>query len=162
MRYAKLAAIFLAVYLLQVVVISRFALIGVRPDLLLIAVSMYSISFGAEEGFIAGVICGLIQDLFSGFFFVHTLSKGLLGFLIGTLKESVLGTDEAVVLSAVMTATVTNFIFEYILLFFFFGRPLSTFPVLLITLILSCVYNSILAFLLAPSMRLISRAALAE
>ncbi len=162
MRYLKLSGVFLLIYLIQTTVVSRFAVLGVKPDLLLVATALYAVAFGAEKGLVTGVVCGLIQDLFSGFFFMHTITKGLLGFLIGTLKESILGTEEAVVLSAVVTATATSFIFEFILLFFFFGKPLSSVWVLLITLFISCVYNGLIAFAVAPVIRWTSQMVFAE
>ena len=70
---------------------------------------------------------------------------GLLGLLIGTFKESVFGTEETVAFTAVLAATVTNYVFEFALLFFFFGKPVASVRILMITLILSCIMNSILA-----------------
>ena len=153
MRYLKLAALLLAAHLLQTVVISRYSLLGVRPDLMLVTVSLFAVNFGAEDGLVSGVIGGLIQDLLGGAYFLNTATKGLLGFLIGTLKESVIGTEEAVTLTAVVAATVTNFVLELVMLYFFFGKPIASPLIVIMTLALLCIYNSIIAFLFYPLLR---------
>ena len=153
MRYLKLAAFLLAVYLLQIIVISRISVLGVRPNLLLVTITLFAVNLGAEEGFAAGVIGGLIIDLLGGTYFLNTATDGLLGFLIGTLKESVIGTEEAVTITAVLAATATSFVFELIMLYFFLGKPIASPFVVMLTLVLLCVYNSVLAFISYPLLR---------
>jgi rod shape-determining protein MreD len=144
MRALKLILLLAGAYLLQTVVASKFAFFGVRVDILLIITTLYAVSYGPEDGFIFGLLCGLIQDVFGSGLYFNAISKSLLGFLVGTFKESVLGTEEAVAISAVSVATVTNFIFEMMIMFFFFGKPLASPVVLIATLAISCIYNSIL------------------
>ena len=153
MRYLKLTLLLLAAHLIQTAVLSRYSLLGVRPDLMLVTVSLFAVNFGAEDGFASGVIAGLIQDLLGGAYFLNTATKGLLGFLIGTLKESIIGTEEAVTLTAVVAATATNFVLELVMLYFFFGKPIASPFVVILTLFLLSVYNSILAFILYPLLR---------
>lgn len=162
MKLLKFSLTLILIYLVQVIVIARFAIFGVRADLLLIVSTLFAVTFGAEKGFMIGAVCGFIQDIFGGMFYINTISKGLLGFLVGTFKESVLGTEEAVALIAVFVATVTNFIFEIVLLFFFFGRPIASPGVLFSTLILACLYNSILTPVLYPLVRLSTQYLVAE
>ena len=162
MRTSRLFILIMLAYLVQTIVVSRFAVLGVRADLLLILTALYAVSFGAEKGFLVGLLCGSIQDIFGTTFFAHTIPFALLGFLIGTFKESVFGTEESVALTAVFVATVTNYIFELMFLFFFFGRPLAPPLVLLVTVIISCLYNSVLAPLIYPLIRSSSRFLAAE
>ena len=157
MKIFRLVIFLILVYLLQVIVISRFAVLGVAANLPLIVTALFAVTFGAEKGFIVGLICGLIQDILGGGFYINTISFGLLGFLIGTFKESVLGTEEAVSLAAVIAATVTAFVFELLLLFFFFGKPLGSPISILITLAISCLYNSVITPVLYPAIKLSSR-----
>lgn len=157
MKALKLLLLLTVVYILQIVIFSRFAILGVKPDLLLIVTTLYAVTYGAEKGFLVGLICGLVQDILSGSIYFHTLSKALLGFIVGTFKESVFGTEETVALTAVFVATVTNYLLELLLLFFFFGKPLASPSVILVSLIISCLFNSILAPLIFPAVRLSSQ-----
>jgi rod shape-determining protein MreD len=156
MKILKLVVFFFITFILQMIV-SKFTLFGVRPDLILITITLIGVNYGAEEGFIAGLIAGLAQDLLGGRYFYNTLSKALLGFLVGTFKESVLGTEEAVNLTAVVAATVTAFLIEILCLYFFFGKPFASFLILVFTLFISCILNSILAYLAFPVLKQIAR-----
>lgn len=162
MRTSRLFILIVLAYLIQTIVVSRFTVLGVRADLLLIITALYAVTFGAEKGFLVGLLCGSIQDLLGTAFFAHTIPFALLGFLIGTFKESVFGTEESVALTAVFVATVTNCIFELLFLFFFFGRPLASPLILLATIIISSLYNSVLAPLIYPLIRSSSRFLIAE
>ncbi len=158
MKALKLILMLIGVYLLQVIVISRFTVFGVRADLPLIVTTLFAVTYGAEQGFTAGFLFGFIQDILGGVLYISTFSRAILGFLVGTFKESVLGTEETIAVSAVFVATVTNFLLELVILFFFFGKPLASPFVLIVTLIISCVFNSVLAPLLFPVVRAASRA----
>jgi rod shape-determining protein MreD len=162
MKVFKLFVLIMLAYLVQTIVISRFAILGVRADLLLIITALYAVTFGAEKGFLVGILCGSIQDIFGTTFFAHTIPFALLGFLIGTFKESVFGTEESVAFTAVSVAAVTNYVFELLFLFFFFGRPIASPLILLATLVISCLYNSLLAPLIYPLIRSSSQFLIAE
>jgi rod shape-determining protein MreD len=160
MKTLKIALLIVLVYFFQVTIASRLAVFGVKADLFLIIITLFAVTYGPESGFSIGLVCGLVQDVFGGPFYIHAVSKALLGFLMGTFKESVFGTEEGVALTAVLVATVTNFVLEAVMLFFFFGRPLASPLTLLATLILSCLYNSLLAPLFYPLVKHASRLAM--
>jgi len=157
MKLLKIALSILLIYLFQITIISRLSVFGVKADLLLIVTTLFAVTYGAEEGFLMGLFCGLVQDIFGGSFYMQTVSKAVLGFLIGTFKESVFGTEEGVALTAVAVATVTNFILELTMLFFFFGRPIASPLALMSALIISCLYNSLLAPVFFPMVKFGSR-----
>jgi rod shape-determining protein MreD len=157
MKILKIALSILLIYLFQITIISRLSVFGVKADLLLIVTTLFAVTYGAEEGFLMGLFCGLVQDIFGGSFYMQTVSKAVLGFLIGTFKESVFGTEEGVALTAVAVATVTNFILELTMLFFFFGRPVASPLALMSALIISCLYNSLLAPVFFPIVKFGSR-----
>jgi len=157
MKAFKVALSILLVYLFQITIVSRLSIFGVKADLLLIITTLVAVTYGAENGFLVGFFCGLVQDVFGGPFYMFTISKALLGFLLGTFKESVFGTEEGVALTAVFVATVTNFILETLILFFFFGQPIASPFVLAISLIISCLYNSLLAPLFYPMVKFTSK-----
>jgi len=153
MKLLKIALSILLIYLFQVTIFSRLSVFGVKADILLIVTTLFAVTYGAEEGFLMGLYCGLVQDIFGGSFYMQTVSKAVLGFLIGTFKESVFGTEEGVALTAVAVATVTNFILELMMLFFFFGRPIASPLALMSALIISCLYNSLLAPIFFPMVK---------
>jgi rod shape-determining protein MreD len=157
MKIIKIVLSIVLIYLFQITVVSRLSVFGVNADILLIVTTLFAVTYGAEEGFLMGLFCGLVQDLCGGSFFMQTISRAILGFLIGTFKESVFGTEEGVALTAVAVATVTNFILELTILFFFFGRPVASPLVLAGTLVIACLYNSLLAPLFYPVVKFGSR-----
>jgi rod shape-determining protein MreD len=157
MKAFKIALLIFLVYLFQITVASRLSVFGVKADLLLIITTLFAVTYGAENGFLIGLFCGLVQDVFGGSFYMFTISKALLGFLIGTFKESVFGTEEGVALTAVFVASVTNFILETVILFFFFGKPIASLFALAVTLVISCLYNSLLAPLFYPMVKFTSK-----
>ncbi len=159
MRSLRLVLLVVLAYLLQTIVLSRFPVFGIRSDLLLILTTLIAVGYGPEAGFVTGLFCGFTQDVLGTGFFFNSLSKSLLGFLVGTFKESVLGTEEAVAVTAVAVATVTNFIFELVMMFFFFGRPVASVGVLFATLVISTVYNCALAPLIYMALKAVPRMA---
>jgi rod shape-determining protein MreD len=158
MKTLKIALTIFLVYLLQATIVPRLAVFGVSADLFVIIITLFSVAYGAESGFLVGLFCGLVQDIFAGPFFFRSATKAILGFLMGTFKESVFGTEEGVALTAVAVATVTNFILEAVTLYFFFGRPLASLPALAAGLAISCLYNCLLAPLFYPLVKSASRA----
>ena len=162
MKAAKLFLIIAFIYVLQAVVVSRFTIFGVKADMLLIVTAISAVTFGAEKGFLVGLCCGIVQDVLGGSLYLHTISKAVLGFIVGTFKESVFGTEEMVALSAVLVATITNYLLELMLLFFFFGKPIASLLVIITSLAISCLLNSIIAPLLYPAVRFGSKLLVAE
>jgi rod shape-determining protein MreD len=75
---------FFPVVLIQLTVIPFVSIEGVVPDLLLIAVVYFSISYGQIFGTITGASYGLLYDLISGNLVGSTmLSKTVAGFVAG-------------------------------------------------------------------------------
>jgi len=157
MKAIKFIGFLLFVYLFQIIIVSRFAFFGVKADLPLIVTTLFAVTYGTEQGFLTGFALGFIQDMLGGIIYMNTFSRAILGFLVGTFKESVLGTEETVAVSAVLVATVTNFLIELMILFYFFGKPMASPLTLLITLLISCVFNSILSPVLYPIVRYTGR-----
>ena len=68
--YLKIGII-VVVLLIQLTLINSFTIQGVKPDLILLVVMVFSLLQGAEEGSISGFVSGLLQDVFSSAFFVR-------------------------------------------------------------------------------------------
>lgn len=76
--------IFFPVVIIQLTIIPFISIQGVVPDLLLIAVVYFSISYGQIFGTITGASYGLLYDLISGNLIGSTmLSKTVAGFIAG-------------------------------------------------------------------------------
>jgi rod shape-determining protein MreD len=61
---------------------------GAHPDFLLLFVLLVGMRGGETAGTLWGVLLGFLQDTFSvGLSGLHLLTKGLLGFAAGTLRE---------------------------------------------------------------------------
>jgi rod shape-determining protein MreD len=79
-----------ACVVLQSTVLGRIAILGVRPDLALVALVFVSLRRGSMTGQVAGFASGLVEDLVGasplGF---HMLLRALVGFLYGLASGNV-------------------------------------------------------------------------
>lgn len=76
--------------LIQLTLINLFTIQGLKPDLILLVVIVFSLLKGAEEGAISGFASGLLQDIFSsGLLGINALAKTVMGFVCGVLKERI-------------------------------------------------------------------------
>jgi rod shape-determining protein MreD len=92
-QYAAIALLFLLA-LLQSTVMPRIELLGVHPDLVLMAVTSWSILRGPEEGMLWALVGGVVMDMFSGApFGVSTLALLAAGFVAGFGPRDVLRVD---------------------------------------------------------------------
>ena len=107
MKTLILFVVMVAAVSLQSTVIPVLSIGGVRPDLVLVVVVSAALTAGRETGLICGVFGGLLQDLLSvGPFGYNTLSKMLLGFLVGLYERKVNQGSLLLPLLAVAAATV--------------------------------------------------------
>ena len=84
LKYFKPLLIFFPVVLIQLTVIPLVSMQEVVPDLLLIAVVYFSISYGQIFGSVTGASYGLLFDLITGNLIgSNMLSKTVAGFLAG-------------------------------------------------------------------------------
>jgi rod shape-determining protein MreD len=76
--------------LIQLTLLNSFTIQGLKPDLILLVVLIFSLLNGAEEGTVSGFASGLLQDIFStGLLGVNALVKTVIGFISGILKEKI-------------------------------------------------------------------------
>lgn len=84
----KIYTVILVLFFLEAVFFSRFRIRGASPGLLLIAVIFFGFHFGTTRGAEAGLITGLLKDIFSlTNFGVNTFSFLLVGALAGYLRK---------------------------------------------------------------------------
>ncbi|MBU0630194.1 MAG: rod shape-determining protein MreD [Candidatus Margulisbacteria bacterium] len=132
---------FLLVLLLgQTVLLPFLTFFGAMPDLFLVAVIVYAVM--AERGgstfFAAGA--GFLQDLFSSGLYLNTLTKVLVGLLVGGISNEVVGDVRSFAASMVAIITPLVLIGEGLVIYFWQGNHFSVFYYLLIVL-LTTIYN---------------------
>src|SRR5207245_10282986 len=76
---------------LQVVLVDRISLFGIRPDLPLVAVCLIGLYHGEIDALLAGIAIGFAQDLFSGGVpWGNLCLKPMLGLIAGLASRTVL------------------------------------------------------------------------
>lgn len=75
---------------IHLTMLDHIKVFGARPDLILIAVVFFGLFSGPERGLEAGVLGGLLCDIFSlDFFGINALVLGIAGFVAGALSTAV-------------------------------------------------------------------------
>lgn len=91
MTTIKWAILVLAAAILQrsaLLEVDVFGLSGVKPDLFLILVVVFSLYHGKRKGEVFGFLAGLLQDsLSSGYLGVNALAKTVVGYLGGSWRK---------------------------------------------------------------------------
>lgn len=68
----------------QFLFINRIPVFDLTPDIVLIPIAFVAINYGRTAGTLFGFFTGLILDVISGFWGVHTLAKLCSGFVLGS------------------------------------------------------------------------------
>jgi rod shape-determining protein MreD len=83
-------AIIVVALLIQLTLINSISIMGLKPDLMMVVVVVFSLLKGEKEGTISGFVSGLLQDIFStGLLGINALVKTVIGFTCGILKEKI-------------------------------------------------------------------------
>ncbi len=91
MKVLGYAALVLLLVPLQVVLVDRISLFGVRPDLALVAVCLIGLASGEVDALLAGLALGFAQDLFSGSAHWGNLClKPILGLIAGLVSRNLI------------------------------------------------------------------------
>lgn len=99
-------ALLIALVLLQTTIVPQFSLLGVHPDLLLIAVTAWSLLHGAEEGMLWALIAGVAMDFMSGApFGMSTLPLLIVGFGAGLSQRGIFRFDLVIPILVIPVAT---------------------------------------------------------
>ncbi len=89
-RHAVLGFSVAIALLLQTAVLPHLTLFGLKPDLLTVVVACWGLLYGPGEGFIAGLVAGLAQDLLFGQYIgLFALAKTLTGLLAGVVESKI-------------------------------------------------------------------------
>ena len=84
MKYAVYIGLLLIVVPVQTTFLDVVSVVGVRPDLCLVAAVLMGLALGRFEGLLVGLALGLVQDFFSaGVLGLNLVTKGVSGLLAG-------------------------------------------------------------------------------
>jgi rod shape-determining protein MreD len=90
MKILLKSAIIVVALLIQLTLINSITILGLKPDLIMIVVVVFSLMKGEKEGTISGFASGLLQDIFSiGLLGINAFAKTVIGFACGILKEKI-------------------------------------------------------------------------
>jgi rod shape-determining protein MreD len=90
MKILLKGAIIVVALLIQLTLINSITILGLKPDLIMVVVVVFSLLKGAKEGTVSGFASGLLQDIFSaGLLGINALAKTVIGFTCGILKEKI-------------------------------------------------------------------------
>lgn len=146
----------IAIFLLETVVIDLFTIGGIKPDFILI-VSIYGgLCLNKNTAAGIGFTFGFIQDALSfKLMGVNSLSKCLIGFSIGSLREKILAENLLVQYFFTFIATFLNGIIFLLILKGLLSMEIETLSFFW-SLLIQGIYNSLLAppiFLLLNKIR---------
>ena len=109
MRLLGPLLIIYAALALQATVVQYVGIAGIRPDLPLIATCLLALVRGSTAGTACGFVIGLGQDLTNpAFLGLNALTKSLLGFSLGTLRERFDAATAASYATILIVATIAH------------------------------------------------------
>jgi len=90
MKILLKGVIIVVALLIQLTLINSITIMGLKPDLIMVVVVVFSLLKGEKEGTISGFASGLLQDIFStGLLGINALAKTVIGFSCGIIKEKI-------------------------------------------------------------------------
>ncbi len=122
MRFVLLALLPLLAIFLQSTFFASYSIKGVVPDLVLVFIIFYALLNGAEKGARYGLLCGLLEDLYTGRFIgMNTLSKAATAYIIGRLQHQVFTENVAVGVISVIVGSIINSLLLLVLAWAYFA-----------------------------------------
>ena len=110
-------------YVIQTGIFPYLALGGIKPNLLLIVTASLGYFLGDRGGIAAGLLCGLLWDLFSGpLFGLEMIILSLTGYLCGKFRRLLYVEDFAFPAALVCISDLFFGFLNYVALFLFRGR----------------------------------------
>ncbi|GAB6099085.1 hypothetical protein JCM16358_09640 [Halanaerocella petrolearia] len=90
MLYLGYIVIILIFLVIQGLPVFQHMFYGIVPDLLLVLLTFLAVNYGRTTGGITGFVIGILQDLFSGGLFgINAISKAIVGYFFGFLKDNI-------------------------------------------------------------------------
>jgi len=110
-------------YVLQTTTFQTLSFANISPNLLIIIVSALGFMRGKKEGMYVGFFCGLIMDIFHGFYLgVYALLYMNIGYLNGYFQKRFYPEDIKLPMLLISTSNFVASMFTYLFMFLFRGR----------------------------------------
>ncbi|MFA4858995.1 MAG: rod shape-determining protein MreD [Candidatus Margulisiibacteriota bacterium] len=149
MQNFKLFLWLLFFFLLQSVILPRWAVLGVKPDLFFVILVMVAFTQGILPGIIFGMFAGLLQDFLSSGLFVHTIGLVVWACVASTTHQSLAGEGVFGLLKLVALLTPLYNIFGFLLLILIYHYSFTAGSMFFIV-VLSTIFNVLAAGLIFP------------
>lgn len=144
MRFIVLALLPLLAIFFQSTFFANYSIKGVVPDLVLVFVIFYALLNGADKGARYGLLCGLLEDLYTGRFIgMNAVSKSVTAYIIGRMQHRVFTENVAVGIISVVIGSLLNAFLLLIIALIYFAAFNLTISFLIETLY-QVVYNVLL------------------
>ena len=116
-KFAKLAGLVIALYVLQTSLLPLIAYHAISPDLMLLLTLSFAFLRGTKQGAVMGFCTGLLQDLATGTFLgMNAFSHLLIGLGCGSASEGVFKEQFFLPVMASIVVTVGNYFILAILM----------------------------------------------
>lgn len=146
------AAVLVSSLLMESTLLDRMKLMGVKPDLLLVAVVLFALARGARPAARLGFVFGLSEDLLIGKYIgLNALSKASIGYLVGLGENRLYKDNPLIPVAGLFTGTI---VYEVIYLVLGGLGGMHTEPEGFLRVVLpAAMYNSLVALILYPRFR---------
>ncbi|NLJ75719.1 MAG: rod shape-determining protein MreD [Peptococcaceae bacterium] len=119
MRFILYPMLLGIVILLQSTVLGNIAIVGVKPDLVMLIVVLSSFVAGARAGAFLGFIGGIVEDLFLGNYIgLNALVKMTAGYLAGAAGKRLYRENTVIATFVAFFTSLAGFMVNYLLLFY--------------------------------------------
>ena len=104
-------------FLLQTTAFQTLSFANIKPNLMIIVVASFGLMRGRKEGMYVGFICGLLVDIFCGFYLgVYALLYMYIGFANGLFQKRFYPDDIKLPMALIGASDIVCNIFIYIIL----------------------------------------------
>ena len=110
-------------YVLQTTTFQTLSFANISPNLLIIVVSAFGFMRGKKEGMYVGFFCGLVMDIFHGFYLgVYALLYMYIGYVNGYFQKRFYPEDIKLPILLISASNLVASMFTYLFMFLFRGR----------------------------------------
>lgn len=136
--------VMMGAFLFQAAITPHIAIMGAKPDIILIVTALYGFTYGPAIGSLAGFSGGLLSDLLAGpHVGVGVMSKSIVGFFAGLVQRAIFVENMLLPMLAIFVATILHE-FIYVGFLFLFGETIPIKTVTLDVIFPSALYNAVL------------------
>ena len=153
LTFIYVVLLLLLVFLFQIYIINSRNLFGIKPNLILISVTVVSIWFGIYSGTLYSFLIGIFMDIiYTNNYGIFTISYTVVGIIIGLINSSYIRENKMSLVYLTFISTILFEISEYVEYLFITNRYSSLFYFIK-QVFLSSVLNVIIVYVLYGAIR---------